>query len=78
MSMPSNEQAIPVQPVAHSQLNMLDVKDVARRLKIVPLTVYRMVARGALPVYRVGGRRMRFKVDDVDRYLERNKSYGGS
>ena len=76
MTKPTNERTNSVQPVAHSQFeNMIDVKDVAAMLKIVPLTVYRMVARGALQVYRVGGRRLRFKVDDVNRYLEQNR-YG--
>lgn len=71
---------------AHSQLNknenrtipngdsgaMLDVTDVAKLLKISKLTVYRMVDRRTLPVYRVC-RRLRFKLQDVMAFLERNK-----
>lgn len=77
MTLPTNEQNA-VQPVAHSKFeNMITIKDVAAMLKVAPLTVHRMIARNTFPVYRVGGRRLRFKVDDIIRYIEANK-YGGS
>lgn len=74
---PTNEQSH-AQPVAHSQQNMsmnfVNVREVADLFKISPLTVYRMVENRSLPVYRIT-RRLRFKMQDLLDYLERNR-YG--
>ncbi len=72
---------------AHSQQNnmyqvqalradfeFLSLPEVAEVLRISRLSVYRMVAKQILTVYRVG-RRMRFRKEDVLQYLERNR-YG--
>jgi len=72
--------------VGHSQQNMyatqarqmdldlLSLQEVAELLRVSKISIYRMVARQVLAVYRIG-RRMRFRKEDVLRYLERNR-YG--
>jgi excisionase family DNA binding protein len=42
----------------------LTVEEVAERLPVVPITVYRMVKQGRLKVYHVG-KQQRFKREDV-------------
>lgn len=48
---------------------VLDVREAAAYLALTEQTLYRMVRRGALPHTRVG-RSIRFRVGDLDRYLE--------
>ena len=57
---------------------LLTTNDVARRLAVVPLTVYRLTKRGRLHPLRIG-RILRFRVDDVERFLreESERSSGG-
>lgn len=58
-----------------NDLCFLSLPEVADMLRISRITLYRLVARGVLSVYRVG-RRMRFRKEHVLEYLERNR-YGG-
>jgi excisionase family DNA binding protein len=53
-----------------SLLPVLDVNTTARYLSTSRRTVYALVHAGALRPLRVG-RRMRFRVADLDEYLER-------
>ncbi|HVB24904.1 MAG TPA: helix-turn-helix domain-containing protein [Ktedonobacteraceae bacterium] len=48
---------------------LLDVQDVAERLKLNPRTVIRMAERGDLAAAKVA-RRWRFRARDVDEYLQ--------
>src|SRR5438552_1591190 len=48
---------------------VLDVHDAAAHLGVAALTVYRIVRRGELPVTRIG-RFLRFRVEDLHRYLQ--------
>lgn len=52
---------------------MLTLKEVARYLHVVPLTVYRMIDRGDLPAVKVG-RVWRFRKEDLQAYLNRSAS----
>jgi excisionase family DNA binding protein len=57
----------------------MSIPDVATFLDVSPATVYRLVDRGLLTVYRVA-RRLRFHPRDVLAFLEHNKisaRYGG-
>ncbi len=47
---------------------LLDVADVAERLRVHPRFVYRAVAGGFIPHLRVG-RFLRFRAEDVEAYL---------
>jgi excisionase family DNA binding protein len=51
---------------------LLDLNGVARRLSVSRPTIYRMLERGDLVAYRVN-ERLRFKVEDVEAYLDRRR-----
>jgi excisionase family DNA binding protein len=48
--------------------NLLTATEVARRLAVVPLTVYRLTKLGRLRPRRIG-RLLRFEENDVERFL---------
>jgi excisionase family DNA binding protein len=56
---------------------LLDVQTVAARLNVNPRTVLRMVGREELPAIRVA-RRLRFRPDDLDTYLQIHLSNSSS
>jgi excisionase family DNA binding protein len=64
-----------------ADLEFLNLKEVAAILRIAPISVYRLIARKSLPVYRTC-RKILFKKQDVLKYLERNRRetlpYGSS
>ncbi len=63
-----------------ADLEFLNLKEVAEILRMAQISVYRLVAKRALPVYRAC-RKILFKRQDVLDYLERNREdagYGGS
>src|SRR5438105_12496650 len=49
---------------------LLTTEDVAEFFRMDVVTVRRMIAKGELPAYRIGGE-YRFKRSDIDIYLER-------
>ena len=51
---------------------LLDVQDVATRLRVNPRTVLRMADRGDLKAIKVA-RRWRFRRSDLDKYLQQNQ-----
>lgn len=53
------------------------VRELARLLSVNPMTIYRMVDRGELPVYIIGGRAKRFRKQDIEEYLKKVRSHGG-
>ena len=75
------------QPVAHSQPNMtqtisppgigelISTDGLAAMLGVSRMTVYRLIERRALPVYRVC-RRIRFKLEDVQNFIEDQRTPG--
>ena len=52
---------------------LLTVQEVAAYLKVVPITVYRMIDRGSLPAVKVG-RVWRIRQEDLQVYLDRSTS----
>jgi excisionase family DNA binding protein len=56
-----------------TDFDFLNVTEVARVLRCAPISVYRLIARRALPVYRAC-RKILFKRTDVLDYLERSRS----
>jgi excisionase family DNA binding protein len=63
-----------------ADLDFLNLKEVAGILRVAPISVYRLIARQALPVYRAC-RKILFKRKDVLEYLEQHRKdpvrYGG-
>jgi excisionase family DNA binding protein len=51
---------------------VLDIDEVAQRLKVSDGTIRRLVRAGALRAYRIGGKRgrLRFKEEDVNAYVD--------
>ena len=52
---------------------ILTLKEVAEYLKLAQKTAYRLAAEGKLPGFKVGGS-WRFKQEDIDRWIEQQKS----
>jgi len=50
--------------------SLLTIREVAKYLHVVQLTVYRMIKRGELPAVKVG-RVWRIRRQDVENYLNR-------
>jgi len=46
---------------------MMTAKEVADFLRVTPATIYRLVKRGGLPAFKVGGD-WRFHADTIDRW----------
>jgi len=53
------------------------IKEVAKMLKVVYLTVYRWIQSGKLTAYKVG-KQYRIKKSDLDKFMERYKKNGNS
>ena len=53
----------------------LTVPEVALRLRVSRMTVYRLTKAEAIPAYRVG-RQLRVKAADLDAYLESARENG--
>lgn len=51
---------------------MLDIEEVAEKLKISDGTIRRLVREGKLRAYRIGGKRgrLRFREEDLEQYIE--------
>lgn len=52
---------------------ILTIKDVAAYLKVAEKTAYRLASEGKLPGFKVGGS-WRFKLKDLEAWIEENKS----
>ncbi len=52
---------------------ILTLKEVAKYLKLVEKTAYRLAAEGKLPGFKVGGS-WRFKREDVERWISQQKA----
>lgn len=53
-------------------LSFLDVREVARYLKVKPSTIYSMAGNRKIPFYRIG-RQLRFRKFEIDQWAERLK-----
>lgn len=51
---------------------ILTLKEVAAYLKLAEKTAYRLAAEGKLPGFKVGGS-WRFKREDIEKWIEKNK-----
>ncbi|GEM_PF-3023568 len=65
-----------VQIALDADLDFLNLKEVAAILRVAPISVYRLIARQALPVYRAC-RKILFKKKDVLEYLEKHRKETG-
>jgi excisionase family DNA binding protein len=61
--------------LALQEPTMIDVKQVIERLGVSDSTVRRLVRDGKLRAYRVG-RQLKFKLEDVERFLDQNAIEG--
>ncbi len=68
--MPMSDAARPTEPSDTAFGRFLTVNEIARRLRVSNMTVYRLVRSGDLPAVRVG-RGYRIREGDVERYLQR-------
>jgi excisionase family DNA binding protein len=66
---PSNEGRAMSQTIPYPQF--LTVEEVAKALRVVPLTVRRLIKSGKLKASHVG-RRVRIRPADLDKYLDAN------
>ena len=81
MSTPTKPSVDPVAPrqsksmatASISDMGLLFPVEVAGLLRVSRVSIYRMAAKGLLPVYRIC-RKMLFKRQDVLDYLERSKT----
>ena len=71
---PSKSNMATITLVTHADEPFFSVLQVAGFLNISRLTVYRLVERGLLPVYRIA-RRLRFARSDIERYLTTVRSH---
>jgi excisionase family DNA binding protein len=53
---------------------LLTAREVADELGVTPRTVLRWTRAGVLPGYRIGGRALRFRADEVDGWLEQRRT----
>ena len=53
---------------------LLTVPDVAEQLHVGRSTVYRWVATGQLASVRLSGRTLRFRQDDIERFIRARRS----
>ena len=51
------------------------VEELAERLQLTRMTIYRLVKRGEIPYYQIG-RSKRFRAGDVEEFLERCRRVG--
>lgn len=58
----------------HPSEALLSVMQVAHLLNVSRLTIYRLIERGALPVYRIA-RRLRFAKSDLQDYLAKSRTH---
>jgi excisionase family DNA binding protein len=56
----------------------LNVQQAAEFLSLKPSYIYNLVFYGKLMAYRPGGKRLLFKISDLERYAYRNKVGGHS
>ena len=63
--------------VMPDEIVWLSTARAAARLGLAPRTLYRLVDRGEVGAYRFG-RVLRFRLDDVDQYIERSRIAPGS
>ncbi len=52
-------------------IGLLEAAEVAERLAVAEMTVYRMVKSGSLPCVRVGEWLIRFDPAEVQKYIDR-------
>lgn len=73
----NDDRVVPLQPdpmtTTHAlpgeRLKLLSLREVAETLRVAPVTIHRLVARRALPVYRIA-RKLFFRHQDVMTWLE--------
>jgi excisionase family DNA binding protein len=69
------------QNVLEEDLAFLNLKEVAEILRIAPISVYRLIAKQGIPVYRTC-RKILFKKQDVVAFIEKRrqepKGYGSA
>lgn len=56
--------------------NLLTRQEAAKYLRISPRTVDRLIAERQLPVARIGGRRLVFPQDVLDKYVQQQLRKG--
>ena len=52
----------------------LTVKQAAEKLQVSTKTIFRRIADGSLPAYKLGVKLVRIRQSDLDEYVNRNKT----
>jgi excisionase family DNA binding protein len=67
-----NARGTPTAYVDVATEKILTIPEVAKRLGMHPVTVYRLAKEGRLPVFRVG-RMLRFDADELEQWIRAGK-----
>lgn len=54
---------------------ILTIKELSRYLKLAEKTAYRLVAKGTIPGFKVGGS-WRFRKSEIDRWITKQENKG--
>jgi excisionase family DNA binding protein len=52
---------------------LLNVSEIARYLKVTPATIYRLLKKGRIPAFRVGGN-WRFNLEAIDKWMREGEA----
>ncbi|MEA4955895.1 MAG: helix-turn-helix domain-containing protein [Pseudoflavonifractor sp.] len=53
-------------------MEYISPREAAKRLSVCTKTIYRRIADGSLPVYRLSANRLRIKVEDLEKFMQSN------
>ena len=53
-------------------MSMLNIKEVSEALAVTQQVVHRLMSKGLLPFINVGGKSLRFKQSDLEKFIELN------
>ena len=73
MQPPTSEPAVATAAADSDTDDLVKIDRAARKLGSTPGTVRAWVARGQIPVVRLGTRAIRFSLRDLDRWIEARK-----
>lgn len=51
-------------------MEYISIREAANRLSVSTKTIYRRIADGSLPAYRLSANRLRVKADDLEKFMQ--------
>ena len=55
-------------------MNLIKKPEAAEKLGVSVRTLEKMIARGAIPAYKVGPKLVRLKAEDIERYIDSHQA----